>query len=43
MYVIYWYRNDSEIYILIFRVGISVILIIMGESGVIRLIVIMLI
>jgi len=37
MYVIYFYGNDSEVYILIFGVGISLVLLIIGETGLLGL------
>lgn len=43
MYVIFWYGNDSEVYILIFGVGVSLVLIIVGESRFLRLVVMTLI
>lgn len=42
MYVIYFYGNDSEVYILMFGVGISLVLIIVGETGLIGLMAIVL-
>jgi hypothetical protein len=43
MYVMYLYGNDSEVYILIFGVGISLVLIMVGETGLIGLIAMVLI
>jgi hypothetical protein len=39
LYVIYYYGNDAEVYVVIFRVGISLIMVIVGDSGMIRLMV----
>jgi hypothetical protein len=40
LYVIFFYGNDNEVYILIFRVGISLVLVMVGESGLLGIIVI---
>jgi hypothetical protein len=38
MYVMYFYRNDSEVYVLMFAVGISLVLIMVRETGFLGLI-----
>lgn len=43
IYVIYFYRNDNEVYVLMFGVGVSLVLIMVGETGLIGLITIVLI
>lgn len=43
MYVMYFYGNDNEVYILMFGVGISLVLIIVGETRLIGLIAMVLI
>jgi hypothetical protein len=43
MYVMYFYGNDSEVYILIFGVGISLVLIMVRETRLIGVIVMVLI
>lgn len=39
IYVIYFYGNDSEVYMVMFRVGVSLVLIIVGETGIVGLVV----
>lgn len=43
MYVIFWYGNDSEVYVLMFGVGISLVLIMVRETRLLGLIVMVLI
>jgi hypothetical protein len=39
----YFYGNDSEVYVLMFRTGMSLVLIMVGETGLLGLMVIVLI
>jgi len=43
MYVIFWYGNDSEVYLVLFRVGVSFLLIAVGDSGLLGILVVVLI
>lgn len=39
LYVMYYYGNDPEVYVVIFRVRMSLVIIIVGDVGVIRILV----
>jgi len=39
----FWYGNDREVYILIFGVRVSLVLIIVGETGILGVLVIIMI